>query len=199
LALLNNAPRAASIVANQPAAGASSTARLRVATLSEQAFTRLLGPLAGIMSRHAETHYGAADLHASAGVGAGVSHMGMSTSPAARAGGAGAGAGAGAGGGGAGPSAGYPFGSAYVLGSTPAHSVQAPAPHEAHLHGGFSTGGGGGGSGHPLRGPSPAPAAGGPFAMDLAAAPDQGGGTWLGASPFGASPFGGQGGPPPAA
>ena len=30
---------------------------LRVAALEEQAFTRLLGPLAGIMARHAETHY----------------------------------------------------------------------------------------------------------------------------------------------
>lgn len=52
LALLNHAPRAASIVA------ARSTSTLRVATLSEKAFTRLLGPLAGIMSRHAEEHYG---------------------------------------------------------------------------------------------------------------------------------------------
>ncbi|KAE8222073.1 hypothetical protein CF319_g4671 [Tilletia indica] len=188
LALLNNAPRAASIVASQPSAGASSTnpaPRLRVATLSEQAFTRLLGPLAGIMSRHAETHYGSAGDPLMMSGGAGASSSG------ARAGGASGGGGGGGASSGASASGGggYPFGSTYVLGSTPANSMHHPmgggrtaadplAPHEA-------------------RG---APPAGGPFAMDLAA-PDQGGGMWLGASPFGTSPFaaqggGGSGGPP---
>ncbi|KAN0064209.1 hypothetical protein ACQY0O_003376 [Thecaphora frezii] len=55
LALLNNAPRAASIVAS---ASSDATGKLRVVTMSEQAFTRLLGPLAGIMGRHAKETYG---------------------------------------------------------------------------------------------------------------------------------------------
>ncbi|PWN27692.1 camp-dependent protein kinase regulatory subunit [Jaminaea rosea] len=69
LALLNNAPRAATIVAAPARASSATTAaaaggapsspdRLRVATLSESAFTRLLGPLAGIMGRHARERYG---------------------------------------------------------------------------------------------------------------------------------------------
>lgn len=56
LALLNNAPRAASIVAAAPPN--SSVDKLRVVTMSERAFTRLLGPLAGIMGRHAKEAYG---------------------------------------------------------------------------------------------------------------------------------------------
>lgn len=52
LALLNSAPRAATIRA------ASGTGRLRVAALGEKAFTRLLGPVIDILSRHAESHYG---------------------------------------------------------------------------------------------------------------------------------------------
>ncbi|PWN46280.1 camp-dependent protein kinase regulatory subunit [Ceraceosorus guamensis] len=59
LALLNNAPRAASIVASSPA--------LRLATLSESAFKRLVGPLAGIMARHAHDHYGAGASRATRG------------------------------------------------------------------------------------------------------------------------------------
>ena len=63
LALLNNAPRAASIVAAAPvqgelAPGQLAPKKLKVATLSERAFTRLLGPLAGIMGRYAEERYG---------------------------------------------------------------------------------------------------------------------------------------------
>ena len=64
LALLNNAPRAASIVAAAPINGEEGSAtgatgkKLKVATLSEKAFTRLLGPLAGIMGRYAEERYG---------------------------------------------------------------------------------------------------------------------------------------------
>lgn len=50
LALLNNAPRAATVV--------PSAAKLRVVTMSERAFTRLLGPLAGILERHAKETYG---------------------------------------------------------------------------------------------------------------------------------------------
>lgn len=57
LALLNKAPRAATILAS-PSPRAGSPERLRVATLSESAFTRLLGPLSGIMGRHAQEHYG---------------------------------------------------------------------------------------------------------------------------------------------
>ncbi len=52
LALLNNAPRAATVAA------ASAAAKLRVVTMSERAFTRLLGPLAGILERHAKERYG---------------------------------------------------------------------------------------------------------------------------------------------
>lgn len=53
LALLNNAPRAATV-----AAVAASATKLRVVTMSERAFTRLLGPLAGILERHAKETYG---------------------------------------------------------------------------------------------------------------------------------------------
>jgi cAMP-dependent protein kinase regulator len=53
LALLNNAPRAATV-----AAAAAATTKLRVVTMSERAFTRLLGPLAGILERHAKETYG---------------------------------------------------------------------------------------------------------------------------------------------
>lgn len=52
LALLNSAPRAATVRA------ASGAGRLRVAALGEKAFTRLLGPVIDILSRHAESHYG---------------------------------------------------------------------------------------------------------------------------------------------
>ncbi|EPQ27737.1 uncharacterized protein PFL1_04874 [Pseudozyma flocculosa PF-1] len=55
LALLNNAPRAASVVAS---ASSVTSDKLRVVTMSERAFTRLLGPLAGIMGRHAKETYG---------------------------------------------------------------------------------------------------------------------------------------------
>lgn len=62
LALMHRVPRAATVQAStQQEAGA-----LRVAALEEQAFTRLLGPLAGIMARHAETHYRDAPAEASA-------------------------------------------------------------------------------------------------------------------------------------
>ncbi|KAH9816433.1 cyclic nucleotide-binding-like protein [Melampsora americana] len=50
LALLNSAPRAATVRAIG--------GRLRVAALGEKAFTRLLGPVIEILSRHAESHYG---------------------------------------------------------------------------------------------------------------------------------------------
>lgn len=53
LALMHRAPRAATV----RAAAQANMGQLRVAALEEQAFTRLLGPLAGIMARHAETHY----------------------------------------------------------------------------------------------------------------------------------------------
>lgn len=56
LALLNKAPRAATIVASPSRSGGPD--RLRVATLSDAAFTRLLGPLTGIMGRHARENYG---------------------------------------------------------------------------------------------------------------------------------------------
>ncbi|KAK4047951.1 hypothetical protein OIO90_005989 [Microbotryomycetes sp. JL221] len=52
LALLNSAPRAATVRA-MPGQG-----RLRVATLGEKAFTRLLGPVIDILQRKAETSYG---------------------------------------------------------------------------------------------------------------------------------------------
>lgn len=51
LALLYNTPRAASVVVSSPAG-------LKVAKLSEKQFTRLLGPLTGIMSRNAKERYG---------------------------------------------------------------------------------------------------------------------------------------------
>ncbi|KAI9616391.1 hypothetical protein H4Q26_010782 [Puccinia striiformis f. sp. tritici PST-130] len=52
LALLNSAPRAATIRV------AKGSGRLRVAALGEKAFTRLLGPVIDILSRHAASHYG---------------------------------------------------------------------------------------------------------------------------------------------
>ncbi|GAA5887975.1 hypothetical protein JCM6882_000822 [Rhodosporidiobolus microsporus] len=52
LALINSAPRAATVRA-QPGEG-----RLRVATLGEKAFTRLLGPIIDILARKAERSYG---------------------------------------------------------------------------------------------------------------------------------------------
>lgn len=58
LALLNNAPRAATVAAVPTQEEAAPTAKLRVVTMSERAFTRLLGPLAGILERHAKETYG---------------------------------------------------------------------------------------------------------------------------------------------
>ncbi|PWY98409.1 camp-dependent protein kinase type II regulatory chain [Testicularia cyperi] len=58
LALLNNAPRAATVAAVPNQDAQSSSAKLRVVTMSERAFTRLLGPLAGILERHAKETYG---------------------------------------------------------------------------------------------------------------------------------------------
>lgn len=60
LALLNSTPRAATITACAAPTEQTATEgnKLRVATLSERAFTRLLGPLAGIMQRNAATNYG---------------------------------------------------------------------------------------------------------------------------------------------
>ncbi|CAH7671098.1 cyclic nucleotide-binding-like protein [Phakopsora pachyrhizi] len=52
LALLNSAPRAATVRA------AAGSGKLKVAALGEKAFTRLLGPVVEILSRHAESHYG---------------------------------------------------------------------------------------------------------------------------------------------
>ncbi|GAA5984088.1 hypothetical protein JCM10908_006045 [Rhodotorula pacifica] len=52
LALINSAPRAAT-VRSKPGEG-----RLRVATLGEKAFTRLLGPIIDILARKAERSYG---------------------------------------------------------------------------------------------------------------------------------------------
>ncbi|GAA6003693.1 cAMP-dependent protein kinase regulatory subunit BCY1 [Rhodotorula paludigena] len=52
LALINSAPRAATVRA-KPGEG-----RLRVATLGEKAFTRLLGPIIDILARKAERAYG---------------------------------------------------------------------------------------------------------------------------------------------
>lgn len=52
LALLNSAPRAATV---RPLPGSG---RLRVATLGEKAFTRLLGPVVEILTRRAERNYG---------------------------------------------------------------------------------------------------------------------------------------------
>ncbi|PWN32045.1 camp-binding domain-like protein [Meira miltonrushii] len=57
LALLNNAPRAASIVATQPPADTATSGKVRVAVLSESAFKRLVGSLASTMELHASTHY----------------------------------------------------------------------------------------------------------------------------------------------
>ncbi|GAA5933640.1 hypothetical protein JCM1841_004504 [Sporobolomyces salmonicolor] len=52
LALINSAPRAATVRA------VSGQGRLRVATLGEKAFTRLLGPIIDILARKAERSYG---------------------------------------------------------------------------------------------------------------------------------------------
>ncbi|GAA5870834.1 hypothetical protein JCM3774_001689 [Rhodotorula dairenensis] len=66
LALINSAPRAATVRA-KPGEG-----RLRVATLGEKAFTRLLGPIIDILARKAERSYGpGAAVGAGAGAGAG--------------------------------------------------------------------------------------------------------------------------------
>ncbi|PKI83377.1 hypothetical protein MVES1_002844 [Malassezia vespertilionis] len=54
LALMRSEPRAATVIVSE----LSPNKVLRVATLEENAFTRLLGPLTGIMARYAETHYG---------------------------------------------------------------------------------------------------------------------------------------------
>lgn len=58
LALLNSAPRAATV---RPLPGSG---RLRVATLGEKAFTRLLGPVVEILTRRAERNYGSASASA---------------------------------------------------------------------------------------------------------------------------------------
>ncbi|KAK0552442.1 hypothetical protein OC845_001708 [Tilletia horrida] len=189
LALLNNAPRAASIVAASSGSG-EAPARLRVATLSEQAFTRLLGPLAGIMSRHAETHYGSGpsptDMLSAGGplgsgrispvpgarLGGGLSDAATSAAAAAAASTSGVGAGAAPGAGG------YPFGASYGGGGVPHHS---PFGHgHGHGHAGVAQ--------HGMTG-----------SVDPT---DPMVGTWAGGSPFGASPFGAGVGapvPPPAA
>ncbi|TIB39787.1 hypothetical protein E3P86_00979 [Wallemia ichthyophaga] len=54
LALLNSAPRAATVVASE--SQSTDDGRLKVAALDEPAFTRLLGPVRDIMARHAETY-----------------------------------------------------------------------------------------------------------------------------------------------
>lgn len=53
LALLNRAPRAATVKA-----GGNAGDKLRVAALGEKAFTRLLGPVREIMARKAGEMYG---------------------------------------------------------------------------------------------------------------------------------------------
>ncbi|BGP25067.1 cAMP-dependent protein kinase regulatory subunit [Rhodotorula toruloides] len=66
LALINSAPRAATVRA-KPGEG-----RLRVATLGEKAFTRLLGPIIDILARKAERSYGpGAAVNATSGGGPG--------------------------------------------------------------------------------------------------------------------------------
>lgn len=60
LALLNSAPRAATV---RPLPGSG---RLRVATLGEKAFTRLLGPVVEILTRRAERNYGSSSSSAAA-------------------------------------------------------------------------------------------------------------------------------------
>ena len=64
LALLNAAPRAATVRA------ALGQGRLRVATLGEKAFTRLLGPVIDILERQARDTYGNSTAPASATSGA---------------------------------------------------------------------------------------------------------------------------------
>ncbi|WFD31933.1 hypothetical protein MSPP1_002975 [Malassezia sp. CBS 17886] len=54
LALMSSSPRAATVLAAPHPADTT----LKVAAIGEKAFTRLLGPLTGAMTRHAETHYG---------------------------------------------------------------------------------------------------------------------------------------------
>ncbi|GAA6041142.1 hypothetical protein JCM8097_004136 [Rhodosporidiobolus ruineniae] len=68
LALINSAPRAATVRA-KPGEG-----RLRVATLGEKAFTRLLGPIIDILARKAERSYGPGSaVNAQPSAGAGIS------------------------------------------------------------------------------------------------------------------------------
>ncbi|GAA6050319.1 hypothetical protein JCM3770_002960 [Rhodotorula araucariae] len=66
LALINSAPRAATVRA-KPGEG-----RLRVATLGEKAFTRLLGPIIDILARKAERAYGPGAAVNAPGAGAGA-------------------------------------------------------------------------------------------------------------------------------
>ena len=63
LALLNSAPRAATV---RPLPGSG---RLRVATLGEKAFTRLLGPVVEILTRRAERNYGPSSSSSTASLG----------------------------------------------------------------------------------------------------------------------------------
>lgn len=62
MALLNSAPRAATV---RPLPGSG---RLRVATLGEKAFTRLLGPVVEILTRRAERNYGSSSSSTSAAI-----------------------------------------------------------------------------------------------------------------------------------
>jgi len=62
LALLNSAPRAATV---RPVPGSG---RLRVATLGEKAFTRLLGPVVEILTRRAERNYGSSSSSTGGGI-----------------------------------------------------------------------------------------------------------------------------------
>ncbi|OAV91627.1 hypothetical protein PTTG_05282 [Puccinia triticina 1-1 BBBD Race 1] len=74
LALLNSAPRAATVRV------AKGTGRLRVAALGEKAFTRLLGPVIDILSRHAASHYGPAEVSSGSGVSGGPEPMASGSS-----------------------------------------------------------------------------------------------------------------------
>ncbi|GAA5967756.1 hypothetical protein JCM11641_005757 [Rhodosporidiobolus odoratus] len=76
LALINSAPRAATVRA-KPGEG-----RLRVATLGEKAFTRLLGPIIDILARKAERSYGPGSAVNNGRTGAGPeSRRGISQGP----------------------------------------------------------------------------------------------------------------------
>ena len=79
LALLNSAPRAATV---RPFPGSG---RLRVATLGEKAFTRLLGPVVEILTRRAERNYGPASSaptsSVSGGAASGNGPGGLTTTP----------------------------------------------------------------------------------------------------------------------